>query len=100
MPIPGDQRAIDLVLDGPGVSVAVECISRLEDAQSTERRARLKQRDAGLGCLILVLADTRHNRQTVAVATTLRASFPAPARDVLRALRRGDPPPGDAILFV
>jgi transcriptional regulator with XRE-family HTH domain len=115
IPIPGDQRAIDLVIGagggagggadggpgrGPDVSVAVECISRLEDAQSAERAGRLKQRDAGLSCLVLVLADTRHNRAAVAGAPTLATSFPHSTRAILAALRAGRQPPGDGIVFV
>lgn len=100
VPILGDQRAIDLVIDGPGVSVAIECISRLDDAQAAERAARLKQRDAGLQCLVLALADTRHNRGAVAGAPSVRSSFPASAREVLAALRAGRQPAGDGIVFV
>jgi transcriptional regulator with XRE-family HTH domain len=100
IPIIGDQRAIDLVIDGPGVAVAIECISRLDDAQSAERGARLKQRDAGLPCLVLALADTRHNREAVAGAPSVRSSFPASARKVLAALRAGRQPAGDGIVFV
>jgi hypothetical protein len=101
IPIPGDRRAVDAVIVEPAVQVGFELESRLLDAQAVTRRAALKQRDAGLACLVLVLSDTAANRRSVAAAgPTLRAAFPLGGRAVLWALRAGRAPSAGGILFV
>ena len=60
--IPGDQRAVDAMIVDPPLAVGFELESRLLDAQALVRRMALKQRDAGLVRLILVVADTEANR--------------------------------------
>jgi hypothetical protein len=100
MPIVGDQRAFDAVIDGDEFRVAVECVTRLEDAQALERAINAKQRDAAIACLILVLAATRHNRAALAAASTLRDAFPLGSRAVLAALRVGEQPAGNGLIFL
>jgi transcriptional regulator with XRE-family HTH domain len=100
IPIAGDQRAFDAVIDGAGVLVAIECVTRLEDAQGTERAINGKQRDAAIPCLVLVLAATRHNRAAVAAAGQLRNAFPLGNRAVLAALRAGRRPAGNGLIFL
>jgi putative transcriptional regulator len=101
LPIRGDRRAIDAMISQPRINAGFELESRLGDAQATARRCLLKQRDAGLDAMILVLADTRANRLAVAGAdATLRAAFPLSSRTVLRALRAGRAPEGNGIVFV
>lgn len=97
IPITGDRRAIDAMVADPPIAAGFELETRFGDAQSTDRRILIKQRDAGLSAMILVVPDTRHNRLAVAAAApTIRASFPLDGRQVLRALRAGSPPPPTA----
>jgi transcriptional regulator with XRE-family HTH domain len=98
---PADRRAIDAVLERSGHPVGIEAISRIGDAQATARLITLKQRAVGLRCMILLLADTRHNRAAVlAGEATLRPAFPSRTRSVLRALRAGLPPVSNGIVFL
>jgi transcriptional regulator with XRE-family HTH domain len=100
IPIPGDQRAFDAVIDGGAVKVAVECVTRLEDVQAMERAINRKQLDAGIPCLILVLAATRHNRAALAAAPTLREAYPLTTRVILAGLRVGRLPSANGLVFL
>lgn len=100
MPIAGDLRAADAVIDGPGVAVLVEAETRLDDLQALERRLNAKQRDLQLARVLLLVADTRHNRRVVADHPPVRARFPISTRAALAALARGRDPGGDAIVFL
>lgn len=98
--IPGDRRAWDAWLDGPG-DVAVDAETRLRDVQDLQRKLELKWRDSGSPRLVLVVSASRHNRQVVrehrgALASTL----PLDSRDVLSALRSGKVPAANGIAFV
>ena len=51
--------------------------------------------------MLLILADTRHNRAAVVdAAPSLDGAFPASPRDVLRALRDGELPTANGIVLV
>ena len=101
VPIAGDRRAIDALIADPPLDTGFELETRLTDAQALVRRTILKQRDAGIGCLILVFPDTVANRQAVAAAApTIRPSFPLTSRAILAALRAGRTPSANGILFV
>jgi hypothetical protein len=101
VPIAGDRRAIDSLIADPPLDTGFELETRLTDAQALVRRATLKQRDAGIACMILVFPDTAANRQAVeAAAPTLRSSFPLSSRASLTALRAGTTPTANGILFV
>lgn len=101
VPAPGDQRAIDATLRIRGTRVGFELETRLTDAQATTRRVSLKQRDAALDRMILVLADTRTNRAALAMAAaTLRATFPLETPTVLAALRAGEAPTANGVVLV
>lgn len=100
MPNLGDQRAIDAAVRLGGRRVGFELETRLVDAQAVARRATLKQRDAGLACMVLVLADTRGNRSAlVKAAPTLRATFPLDPRAVMAALHAGEMPRENGIVL-
>jgi hypothetical protein len=103
LPIAGDQRAFDATV-GPfadrGV-VAVEAIARLGDVQAEHRRIHLKLRDADIDVVVLVVADTRHNRSALeAAASAMASDYPVPARDALRALAEGRHPGASTIIRV
>ena len=99
IPLPGDLRAIDVVLSGACV-VAVEVIPRLSDLQATIRAAQLKQRDFGATRLVIVIAGTVANGRAMAESRpALAAAFDLDTRYVLRALKDGVDPGRDAIVF-
>jgi transcriptional regulator with XRE-family HTH domain len=100
IPIDGDRRSADAVVDGPGVEAMVEAETRIDDIQALERRLSAKQRDLGIRRVILLAADTRHNRSVVANNPQLLARFPVTTRACLSALTHGQDPGGDALVFL
>lgn len=100
IPIPGDQRSADIVLDRPPDGAIVEAETRLNDLQALERRVGAKQRDMGVERAILLIADTRHNRSVLEHHPELRERFPVGTRAALLALRDGKLPDGDAIVIL
>ena len=99
--IPGDLRAWDEVITGWGWSLPTEAETRIQDVQALRRRLALKCRDAGVETMLLVVADTRHNRHVLRLAAAdLAEAFPIRGRVALAALRRGEKPSGSAILLV
>ncbi len=98
--IPGDLRAWDVVVDGPGWSIPVEAETRLRDVQALLRRVGLKARDGRADRLILLVADTRHNRHVLRLAAAeFAGAFPVRGRDALLALRTGVEPPGRSVVL-
>jgi hypothetical protein len=93
-------RAIDGVFRNDRTDGMVEAETRLWDVQASERRARLKLRDAGLRRLILLVADTRANRAFVASTVGISDRFPISARRALASLSRGEDPGGDALILL
>jgi hypothetical protein len=100
MPIAGDLRSADGFIDGVGWDAVVEAEARLGDIQLVERRALAKKRDLGATRLILLVADTRHNRAVLRLHPELRERFPIGTRACLRAVASGEDPGGDAIVVV
>ena len=104
LPMPGDQRAWDAVIDrlrGIAPILPVEAESRFVDGQAQVRRIMLKLRDSGLDSVLLVVSDTRANRRAIAgTGSILLADFPIPARRSLRALAAGEHPGGSAIVLL
>jgi transcriptional regulator with XRE-family HTH domain len=99
--IPGDRRAWDELVSGPGWSVPVEAETRLRDIQALQRRLALKLRDGHRDRMILLLADTRHNRHALRLAgDSLLSSFPVLGRDALLALEQGRCPPASSIILL
>jgi transcriptional regulator with XRE-family HTH domain len=100
LPITGDLRAFDLVLRSGQVCVAHEFISRFQDTQGQVRPLLVKQRDARVGSLILVLRDTTENRRAAREAgAQLTDVFPLEPRIVLAAIRARRDPGGNGIVF-
>lgn len=99
--IPGDRRAWDGLLVGDGWDLPVEAETRLRDVQALIRRLNLKARDGHRDRILLVIADTRHNRRVVRLAADdLATMFPVPGRRALADLVAGRPPSAGAVLFV
>jgi transcriptional regulator with XRE-family HTH domain len=96
----GDLRAWDVLLTGP-VSIGIDAETRVEDLQALQRRIELKRRDSGVSRVILLVADTRHNRQVMRDhRAMLLGSFPLGTRDVLASLRTGRDPGADGIAVI
>jgi transcriptional regulator with XRE-family HTH domain len=101
MPQVGDKRAWDAVVSGPGWNVAVEAETRLTDVQAVTRRLELKRRDGGIDHVILLVADTRANREALRAARkALESAFPLKAATILGALRTGTDPGGSGIVIL
>ena len=100
MPIEGDRRSADAVIDAPKLAALIEAETRIDDVQALERRISLKQRDLRLPRVILVIADTRHNRDVIARVPALRERFPVTTRACLSALAHGRDPGGDALVII
>ena len=101
LPAAGDPRAWDCVLGLRPTETPVEAETRLRDIQALDRRCALKQRDARVEVLILLVSDTAHNRTVVAEhREALRASFPLDTRQVMASLRAGKTPEASGIVVL
>ena len=86
---------------GDGVRVGIECETRVTDWQELDRRIGRKHRDGGVDHVILVLANTRSNREFMRDhATAIRASFPLDERVAVAALAAGKDPGGSAVILL
>jgi hypothetical protein len=99
LPIFGDKRAWDRMLENDEFRIAVEGETRPTDAQELQRRLALKKRDGGVERLILVLADTEWNRRLLRT-NDITDAFPVPGSVALKALQAGRDPGGDAIITI
>ena len=101
LPRTSDLRAWDEVAFGSGWSIPVDAESRLRDVQALERREALKLRDSGFDRMILLIADTRHNRHVLRLAgESLASAFPVSGREALSDLERGRCPRGSPIIVI
>ena len=99
--VPGDLRAWDGLVSGAGWRVGIEAETRPTDLQALQRRLALKMRDGGVDALILVLADTRHNRTLLhAHGDELAQRFPVSGRRAMELLAAGAHPGGSAIALL
>ncbi|MDH4334851.1 MAG: helix-turn-helix transcriptional regulator [Chloroflexota bacterium] len=97
LPIEGDRRAWDLLLNGPA-SIGVEAETRLGDVQALERAIHLKQRDSGVRRVLLVVRGSKRNRMLIRHHLPhLRTAFPLGTAEVMRALREGRDPGADGL---
>lgn len=101
LPTAGDQRAWDALVLLPGVRVGVEAETRARDSQALQRRLALKRRDGGVDHVILLLANTRHDRAFLhAAGHGFLADFPIPGKEALARLEAGQDPLGSAIILL
>jgi len=101
MPIRRDLRAWDAGLVREGLRIGIDAETRLRDIQAVDRRVMLKLRDSGWERAILLIAATRGNRAVVReFADALRANYPVPQVDSLRALAGGADPGGNCLLVL
>jgi len=100
-PIPGDLRAWDATASTPDVRIGVEGETRLHDAQAVDRKIALKERDGAMDRVILLVADTRHNRQSVrAYGDLFQARFPISGSRALELLAAGVDPGGNTLILL
>ena len=79
----------------------VEAETRIHDIQALLRRVALKREASGDVRVVLLVADTRHNRDAIRVARpVLLAEFPCTPRVALRALLAGADPGADALIVL
>ena len=102
LPIPGDSRAWDGVIDGGDAIAFAEGESRLGDVQALARRIDLKLRDDPRGrVVILVVRRTSHNARVLAEhREALRSQFPLDGAAIARVLRTGRLPGASGILLL
>ena len=100
IPIDGDGRAWDLLMDGP-VTIGVEAETRPGDLQALERAIHLKQRDSGTKRVVLLIRGSRRNRQLIReLLPVMRTGFPLGTAEVLHALRDGRDPGADGLVVL
>lgn len=100
MPIPGDLRAWDEVLNGP-TSIGVEAETRPNDLQATERSMAAKQRDSHVVRMILLISATDANRALIRThIAALRQTFPLDTRATLAALADGRDPGANGLVVL
>jgi hypothetical protein len=101
-PIPNDRngRAIDLLLSGLPKRTGVEAETVINDLQALERELNLKQQDAGLERMILLVRGSKRNREILRASDALRRAFPLHTRTVLAALGEGRDPGGSGIVVL
>jgi transcriptional regulator with XRE-family HTH domain len=98
-------RSADLVLFGPSEVLHVEVERRIVDLQG-QLRSALHKRDALAATterpvrLVLVIEDVRRNREALRPHDALlRSQLPATSRQVMQALRSGEPLGKDGLLW-
>jgi transcriptional regulator with XRE-family HTH domain len=102
----GNGRSIDVAFFGPVEIIAAEIERILADFQAQYRGAAAKRDELALKHqrpvrLVLVVEDNRRNRAAVSDHAALIGSMlPAGSREVLKALRVGQPLGRDGILWV
>jgi transcriptional regulator with XRE-family HTH domain len=96
----GGQRSWDILLRVGAILVGVEAVTRVRDVQALVRHIRLRERDGGVGHVLLVLSDSGHNRAMLGqLLEALGPSFTTSRREIIDALRTGRPVLGSGVLL-
>jgi transcriptional regulator with XRE-family HTH domain len=100
-PDPHDRRAWDAVLQGPSWRLGVEAETRPRDRQALERRLALKLRDGDVSSLVLLLLDSRYNRDFVrSNDDAFHERFPMPGPRCMELLKAGIDPGASSIVLL
>jgi hypothetical protein len=100
IPLPGDQRALDAVLTVARGRIGLEFYVRLADCQAQLRAAHLKQRDAELDRMVIVVKATHANRRALReAAPAIADTFPGSTRRLLAILAAGELPPANGVIL-
>lgn len=101
LPIPGDLRAWDATAVCPTCRIGVEAETRLRDIQALDRRLALKERDGGMDRLVLLVLDSRSNREVVrAYGDLLALRFPVQGTRAMELLGAGVDPGGNVLVLL
>jgi transcriptional regulator with XRE-family HTH domain len=101
LPVPGDRRSWDLLLRLHDQLIGVEAETRIRDIQANVRRIRGRERDGGVDESVIVLSDTRRNRDLVdELRQALGPRFDTSPRTLLAALRAGRRLAGSGLVMV
>jgi transcriptional regulator with XRE-family HTH domain len=101
LPNPGDDRAWDAMVSGPGWRYGVEAETAPRDVQALSRRLALKLRDGGVDGILLVLPPTRRVREFLAASRgMLDEAFPILGTTALARLKEGLDPGGGSIILI
>lgn len=103
VPVTGeaDRRAWDAIATRGPLRVAFEAETRLYDVQAQVRRISAKSSAGDATRVVLLLADTRHNRTVLAeVRELLRPDFPLDTKSVMAALAAGRDPGANGIVII
>lgn len=93
-----EQRAWDAMISGHGKRTGAELEMRLRDTQALERRVRLKLRDDPVDALLLLVADTRTNREVLNSIPPLLGLPRLTLGALTKILRDGQHPPSAVVL--
>ena len=98
----GDLRSWDVLMRlGKDYRVGVEAETRLRDIQELVRRIRQRELHGGADHILVILSDSQHNRRYVdEFRAALGPPFSTPPRDLLAALRAGQPVPGSGVILL
>jgi transcriptional regulator with XRE-family HTH domain len=100
-PLTGDLRAWDATAVCPAFRAGVEAETRSRDVQALDRRLALKERDGAMDRVILLVLDSRANRNVLREhATQLLLRFPIPGPRALELLGAAADPGGNALIFL
>lgn len=100
-PDPGNLRAWDATAICPGCRIGVEAETRLRDIQALDRRLALKERDGGMDRLVLLVLDSRSNREVVrSHAEILAVRFPVAGGRAIELLAAGVDPGGNSMILL
>jgi hypothetical protein len=100
IPIDGDLRAWDSSISGRAWTAYVDAETRIRDAQALGRRTALKQRDTRTDRVILLVADTRSNREVLRALNGTLIADSLPPRQIIDALARGQDPGGSGVILL
>jgi hypothetical protein len=99
-----DLRAWDAEVSGGARErwrIRVEAETNVADGQALQRRLQLKIRDDPVGHVVLLVSETRANRQAVRLLKAgLRETLPLEARKVMAALGTRQDPDGSGIVML
>jgi transcriptional regulator with XRE-family HTH domain len=102
IPIQGDPRAWDGMVEGDQAPFFIEGESRIRDMQAVERKLRLRIRDDPRAAIVvLIAARSAHNRRVLTEhRESIRDLLPLDGAAILRALRSGRRPPASGIVLL
>jgi transcriptional regulator with XRE-family HTH domain len=101
LPIPGDKRAWDALVSLGGRRAGCEAETHLADIQALDRKLGQKLRDGAVDVLLLIVADTVHNRSVLELhREALRPLLPLDNLQVRRSIRAGRLPASNGLVLV